>query len=106
MAFDITRSDPSLYPQSRRIGLFWNESLKSPVAPSLVANRILEIAESTSPKLRYPVGPDAEPFWQWRTSMTDEQWVDWNAQEDTDWYDAVEATFGMNCRPEKLEKEK
>jgi NAD(P)-dependent dehydrogenase (short-subunit alcohol dehydrogenase family) len=80
MAFDITRSDPSLYPQSRRIGLFWNESLKSPVAPSLVANRILEIAESTSPKLRYPVGPDAEPFWQWRTSMTDEQWVDWNAQ--------------------------
>lgn len=106
MAADISRTDPSLYPQVERIGHFWKESLKSPVPPSLVADKILEVVESSSWKLRYPVGPDAEPFWNWRTSMNDEQWVDWNAQEDTDWYKAVEATFGMNCWPEKLEKEK
>ncbi len=106
MAFDITLNDQSLYPQVRRIGHFWDESLKSPVPPSLVAGKILEAVESHSWQLRYPVGPDAEPFWNWRTSMNDEQWVDWNAQTDEAFYDAVESTFGMNCRPEKLEKEK
>lgn len=106
MAFDITRNDQSIYPQVQRIGYFWGESLKSPVPPSLVADKILEAVESHTWQLRYPVGPDAEPFWNWRTSMTDEQWVDWNAQTDEAFYDAVESTFGMNCRPEKLEKEK
>lgn len=106
MAFDITRNDQSIYPQARRIGHFWDESLKSPVPPSLVADKILEAVESHTWQLRYPVGPDAEPFWNWRTSMNDEQWVDWNAQTDEAFYDAVESTFGMNCRPEKFEKGK
>jgi hypothetical protein len=30
--------------------------------------------------------------------MTDEQWVDWNAMNDEDWYNAVESTFGLNAR--------
>jgi len=33
-------------------------------------------------------------------SMSDEQWVDWNAQEDEAWYDAVQQTFGLNARPQ------
>ncbi|MFO7826596.1 MAG: SDR family oxidoreductase [Cyclobacterium sp.] len=106
MAFGISKNDESFYPQARRIGHFWVESLKSAVPPSLVADKILEVAESRSWQLRYPVGPDAEPFWNWRSSMNDEQWVDWNAQSDEDWYNAVESTFGLNCRPEKMEKEK
>ena len=28
------------------------------------------------------MGPDAEPFLQWRASMNDEQWVDWGAADD------------------------
>ncbi|MDN3686288.1 SDR family oxidoreductase [Cyclobacterium jeungdonense] len=96
----------SLYPQVRRFARLFAEALKTPTPASLVADKILEIAESGTWQLKHPVGPDAVPFINWRASMNDEQWVDWNAQEDTDWYDAVEATFGMNCRPEKLEKEK
>ncbi|WP_114748057.1 SDR family oxidoreductase [Pleomorphovibrio marinus] len=106
MAHEIGQNEQSLYPQVRRIGHFWDTSLQSPVPPSLVADKILEAIESSSWQLRYPVGPDAEPFWSWRTSMDDEQWVDWNAQEDKEWYSAVESTFGMNCRPGELEKEK
>ena len=45
-----------------------------------------------------PVGPDAEPFIAWRASMSDEQWVDWNAANDEDWYKSVEQDFGLNAR--------
>jgi hypothetical protein len=30
--------------------------------------------------------------------MTDEQWVDWNAVNDEDWYNSVEKDFGLNAR--------
>ncbi|MEX2567725.1 MAG: SDR family oxidoreductase [Cyclobacteriaceae bacterium] len=96
----------SLYPQVRRFARLFAESLKTPTPATLVADKILEIAESGTWQLKHPVGPDAAPFLDWRASMNDEQWVDWNAQEDEDWYNAVESTFGLNCRPEKLEKEK
>jgi hypothetical protein len=49
-------------------------------------------------QLKHHVGPDALPFLGWRASMTDEQWVDWNAQNDDEWFDAVEATFGMDLK--------
>lgn len=29
--------------------------------------------------------------------MTDEQWIDWNAQNDEDWFKAVERDFGLYC---------
>ncbi|MEX2512242.1 MAG: SDR family oxidoreductase [Cyclobacteriaceae bacterium] len=106
MAFNITRNNQSQYPQVSRIGDFWSESLKNPVPASLVAEKILEIVESRTWQLRYPVGPDAGPFLDWRASMNDEQWVEWNAKEDEDWYNAVESTFGLNCRQKNLEKEK
>jgi NAD(P)-dependent dehydrogenase (short-subunit alcohol dehydrogenase family) len=38
------------------------------------------------------------PFLHWRTSMNDEQWIDWNAQTDEEWYNAVENNFGLNAR--------
>ena len=88
----------SIYPQVNRFGGLFQASLKNPVPCSLVADKILEIAEGSSWKLRHPVGPDAIPFLGWRGSMTDEQWVDWNAAEDEEWFNAVQNTFGMNVR--------
>jgi hypothetical protein len=73
-------------------------SLKNPTPASLIAAKILEVAESGTWQLRHPVGPDAIPFLGWRASMTDEQWVDWNALNDEDWYQAVQNTFGLNAR--------
>lgn len=98
MANDISVDENSIYPHSKRFGGLFAASLKNPTPPTLVADKILEIAESVTWKLRHPVGPDAAPFIAWRASMTDEQWVDWNAANDEDWYNAVKQTFGLNAR--------
>ena len=98
MAQDIGVDSNSKYPQVLRFGALFTESLKQPTPPTLVADTMLEIANSSSWQLRYPVGPDAAPFLGWRASMTDEQWIDWNAQTDEDWFKAVETDFGLNVR--------
>jgi len=101
MAQGISVDSNSKYPQVLRFGALFTESLKNPTPATLVADTMLEIANSSSWKLRYPVGPDAVPFLGWRASMTDEQWIDWNAQSDEDWFKAVETDFGLNVRREK-----
>jgi NAD(P)-dependent dehydrogenase (short-subunit alcohol dehydrogenase family) len=98
MANAISVDENSIYPHSKRLGGLFAASLKTPTPPTLVADKILDIVESGTWKLRHPVGPDAAPFIAWRASMTDEQWVDWNAANDEDWYQAVEQTFGLNAR--------
>ena len=98
MANNIGTGKDSIYPQSKRFAGLFAASLKTPTHPSLVAEKMVEIAESNSWQLRYPVGPDALPFLQWRASMTDEEYVDWNAATDEDWYNAVQNTFGLNAR--------
>jgi NAD(P)-dependent dehydrogenase (short-subunit alcohol dehydrogenase family) len=98
MAHDVTKDSNSKYPQVLRFGAMFEESLKQPTPPSLVADLMFEIANGDSWQLRHPVGPTALPFLGWRASLTDEQWVDWNAQTDEEWFNAVETTFGMNVR--------
>jgi hypothetical protein len=44
------------------------------------------------------VGPDAEPFLAWRESLNDLNWVQWGAQNDSDWLKAVKADFGMDLK--------
>jgi NAD(P)-dependent dehydrogenase (short-subunit alcohol dehydrogenase family) len=98
MANDITVDEKSIYPHSKRTAGLFAASLKTPTPPTLVAEKILEVAENKNWKLRHPVGPDAEPFIAWRASKSDEQWVDWNATNDEDWYKSVEQDFGVNAR--------
>lgn len=98
MARNISVGGDSVYPQSNRFGGLFAASLKTPTQASMVADKMLEIANSETWQLRYPVGPDSIPFLGWRASMTDEEWVDWNAATDEDWYKAVESTFGLNAR--------
>ncbi len=98
MAQDIKIPGKSIYPHSNRFGGLFAASLKTPTPATLVANKIMEIATSKSWKLRHPVGPDAEPFIAWRASMSDEEWINWNAANDEDWYKAVEQDFGLNAR--------
>jgi NADP-dependent 3-hydroxy acid dehydrogenase YdfG len=48
-------------------------------------------------KVRHQGGHDAAAFIGWRAGMTDEQWVDSNAQDDEAWYDTVQRDFGLNA---------
>jgi NAD(P)-dependent dehydrogenase (short-subunit alcohol dehydrogenase family) len=95
--------DKSLYRQRERFAALFAASLKNPAPPSLVAQKILEVAESGTWQLRHPVGPDAVPFLEWRAGMTDEEWVELNAADDEAWYARVERDFGLNTRP-KVER--
>ena len=104
MARDLGNDETEMDSQTKRFAGLFAASLKTPTSPSMVAEKILEIAESGTWQLRHPVGPDAIPFLAWRKSMTDEEWVDWNAATDDDWYKAVEATFGLDARREVLEE--
>ncbi len=104
MSQDITVLTDSIYPHSKRLAGLFAASLKTPTSPTLVADKILEVAESKTYKLRHPVGPDAEPFIAWRASMSDEEWVEWNAVSDDEWYDAVQQNFGLNARGQGIGK--
>jgi NAD(P)-dependent dehydrogenase (short-subunit alcohol dehydrogenase family) len=94
--------NPSRYPQQRRFGAMFTASLRNPASPSVVAEKVVEIVDSGTWRLRHPVGPDAEGFLGWREAMNDEEWVDWGALEDDAWYDRVKVDFGMDARPASL----
>jgi NAD(P)-dependent dehydrogenase (short-subunit alcohol dehydrogenase family) len=89
----------SSYPQQRRFAAMFTASLKDPIPPSVVAEKVLEIADSGTWQLRHPAGPGAAPFLEWRNAMSDEEWVNWGALDDDAWYDRVKADFGMDARP-------
>jgi len=87
------------YPQVRRIGALFEGTMTAGAGqPQVVAQKVREIVESPTWQLRHPVGPDAEPFLSWRGSMTDEKWIHWGAQRDSDWLKAVKADFGMDLK--------
>jgi NAD(P)-dependent dehydrogenase (short-subunit alcohol dehydrogenase family) len=105
MAIRITRpAAESQYPQVRRFAGIFQASLANPVSPSIVAEKIREVTESGTWQLRHPVGPDAQPFLDWRASMKDEDWVDWGALDDDAWYARVQKDFGLDARPKPNSK--
>ncbi len=89
----------SPYRQGARFASLFEASLKNPTPPSVVADKILEIAESGTWQLRHPVGPTAVPFLQWRAQMSDEDWVSLCASDDETWYQRIEKDFGLDTRP-------
>jgi len=99
MARAIENPLQSAYPQTFRFAGLFRAALANPVPPETTAAVIRYIVESGTWQLRHPSGPDAAAFVGWRAAMTDEQWVDWNAQGDEAWYDQVQRDFGLNARP-------
>jgi NAD(P)-dependent dehydrogenase (short-subunit alcohol dehydrogenase family) len=100
--FDKLPEDPpaSRYPHEGRLRALHAASLRSPVSPFVAGEAIRQIVESDSGQLRYPVGPDAVPFLEWRAAMTDEAWVNWNTPPNDDaWYAQLERDFGLDARP-------
>lgn len=101
MARDIGKGTVSAYPQPARFGNLFRAVLSEPVSPSATADVVKQIIESGTWKLRHPTGPDAAALLAWRASKPDEEFVDWSAQNDDEWYAAVEREFGTNARPNR-----
>ena len=96
--FDKRRSIPanSPYRQERRMNAIFNAGLKHQIPPSLVADKIVEIVQSKTWKLRHPTGPDAEPFLKYRASVSDEDWVSLHAIEsDQEFAAIIKRDFGL-----------
>jgi NAD(P)-dependent dehydrogenase (short-subunit alcohol dehydrogenase family) len=90
----VDAPDQSAYGQSARFAALFAGALQQPVPPSVVAAKILEIAESETWQLRHPVGPDAQPFLQWRNGMTDEAWVGLHAGDDATFFGSLAGPNG------------
>jgi NAD(P)-dependent dehydrogenase (short-subunit alcohol dehydrogenase family) len=91
------RPADSVYRQRVRLAALFQTALRTPVPPSLVAQKILEIAENGTWQLRHPVGPDAIPFLRWRSKFTDEEWVEVNGSDDET--RSLERDFGLSGDP-------
>jgi len=88
--------DGTRYPHMRRMLELFRASLENPVSPYVVGEKIREIVDSGTTHLRHPVGPDAAGLLGFRSSLTDEQWVDWGAATDSEWVANVRQHFGLN----------
>jgi NAD(P)-dependent dehydrogenase (short-subunit alcohol dehydrogenase family) len=86
----------SKYPHYRRIYELFRTSLENPVSPYVVGEKIREIFESGTWKLRHPAGPDAQGFLAWRASMSDEEWIEWGTLSDEQWVEYVGQNFHLN----------
>jgi|SRR5215475_8215343 len=88
--------DNSPYPQARRQRALFAKSLTKPTSPYVVGEKIREIIESEGGQLRYPVGPDAEPFLKWRSSKTDEEMILRAASSDEEFKLMAKREFGLD----------
>jgi NAD(P)-dependent dehydrogenase (short-subunit alcohol dehydrogenase family) len=86
----------SPYPQARRQRALFTKSLTNPTSPYVVGEKIREIVDGNSWQLRYPVGPDAEPFLKWRASKTDEEVINLVAGTDADFIAMAKKEFGLD----------
>lgn len=86
----------SPYPHSRRQRALFAQSLTKPTSPYVVGDKIREIVDGDSWQLRYPVGPDAAPFLQWRASKTDEEVISIGAASDADYILMAKREFGLD----------
>jgi len=80
------QADGSIYPQRARFATMFTDALQDPIPPSVVAQKIVEIAESGTWQLRHPASHDAVPLLEWRSGMTDEEWVDLHASDDETYF--------------------
>lgn len=102
MAQHITvKPEASCYPHADRLSALFTASLRKPASPAIVADKIVEIAQSGTEQLRHPVGPDAIPFIEWRQSMSDEEWIALGGLDDDEWYKRIGEDFAMEFHPYK-----
>jgi NAD(P)-dependent dehydrogenase (short-subunit alcohol dehydrogenase family) len=93
MAQRISTTGNSEYLHAARIASLFATTLQNaPVPPSLVAQKVLEIATNGTWQLRHPVGPDAEPLIEWRKAMTDEQWVELHSSDEENYQKLMRAS--------------
>ena len=88
----------SPYPHARRLSALFAASLTNPTSPYVVGEKIRQIVEGNSWQLRYPVGPDAAPFLNWRANLTDEEVVNQGGASDAEYKARVKQMYGFDLK--------
>jgi NAD(P)-dependent dehydrogenase (short-subunit alcohol dehydrogenase family) len=99
LIFDKRRTVPadSHYRQERRMNALYDAMCKQMSPASVVADKIVEVVQNKTWKLRHPTGPDADGFLQYRASISDEEWVDLHAIESDEEFAAIaKRNFGLD----------
>jgi NAD(P)-dependent dehydrogenase (short-subunit alcohol dehydrogenase family) len=84
----------AIYPHRARFAAMFSAALRNPVPPTVVARKILEVAQGGSQQLRHLVGPDAATLVNWRRQMTDEEWMEINGPNDNLFFTSLKSAFG------------
>ena len=81
----------------RRLRRFFENRLRDPVLPNVVAEAVMTAVETDNPKLRYLVGEDAEVIAPKRRETTDEEWVgDGSEMTDEEFGDRMRKRYGAD----------
>ena len=81
----------------RRFRTLMAAQLRNPTLPLACARTIRHAIEDPEPKLRYPVGRDAELFLAGRAGLSDEEWVAASAiEDDEELFDRMRDVFGAD----------
>jgi len=100
MARRISSGADSVYPHATRIATLFTATLsETPVHPSLVAQKVVEITQANTWQLRHPVGPDAVPIIALRKGLTDEQWIDLHSADEETYRQRMSALTGKDPDP-------
>lgn len=86
------------YPNVKRRFAFFAASLERQVQPGVVAEVINDIIDGKSTKFRNLAGPDALPLTSFRTSITDEEWINTVNIDDDAWVERMKQ-MGLNVKP-------
>jgi len=86
------------YPNAKRRFAFFAASLERQVQPTVVAEVINDIIDGESTKFRNLAGPDALPLTSFRTSITDEEWINSVNIDDDAWVERMRQ-MGLNVKP-------
>jgi NAD(P)-dependent dehydrogenase (short-subunit alcohol dehydrogenase family) len=83
----------SIYPHLARFSAVFTASLKNPIPPSLVAQKILDVFESGTTQLRHLAGPDAAGLVNWRRQLSDEKWIELHGSDDSAFFQGMQRAF-------------
>ncbi len=86
------------YPNVKRRFAFFAASLERQIQPAVVAEVINDIVDGKSTKFRNLAGPDALPLTSFRSSITDEDWINSVNIDDDAWIERMKQ-MGLNVKP-------
>lgn len=86
------------YANRERAVAFFAAATDHHVPPEVVAEVVSNIVNGSSTKFRNPAGPDSQPFLEFRSSVSDEDWIASASMDEQSWIRSMEG-MNLNVKP-------